>query len=71
MFLQLLLEDKKRERSIPRLRNNSDNKDYLLASAQDPDNAEELTDIFSKVKNSNSMPERSNKRENHDCQYLK
>ena len=44
--------------------NNSVNKDFSLASAQDPVNQEELTVIFWKERSSNSMPRRSNQERN-------
>ena len=62
----LSLEDKRIERSTRRLNNNSVNRDSSPASVQDPDNAEEPTDISSKEKNFSSMPERLSKRESPD-----
>jgi hypothetical protein len=64
--LQQLLEDKKKERSILKSKNNSVNKDFWLVLVQDQDNVEELMVIFLKENNLNSMPENLIKRENHD-----
>ena len=70
MSLLSLVEDKKIERLILRLRNNSDNKDFLLVLVPDQDSAEELMDIFLREKNLSSMPERLNKRESLDYQIF-
>jgi hypothetical protein len=72
MFLLQLLEDKKKERLIQRLKNNLVNKDYLPVLVLDQVNVEELMDISLKENNFSSMPENLIKRENHDdSKYLR
>ena len=54
-LLRELKKDKKIELSILKLMINSTNKDYQLVSVQDQVKQEELTDIFQKENNSNSI----------------